>query len=94
MDFNYRNVNEIILEDLLSSKLLNVKSEDQSDLIEDVICLTLTKVPARYIRHHIDFSYSKSLSPESYDELESTIASIFNTNLEKLRKQGEQGDWK
>lgn len=94
MEYNYRNVNEIIIEDLLSSSLLNVIPDDDLSLIEDVICLTLSNVPARYIRHHIDFSYSKSISPEYHDELSSNIASLFNSNISKLRGQEESKDWK
>lgn len=93
MEFNYRNVNEIILEDILSSGLLDVLEADTMDSIEDAICIALSKLPARYIRHHIDFSYSKSLSPQLYDEFESEIAVAFNFAISKIREENLSQDW-
>lgn len=93
MKYNYININELIIEDLLSSNLLNVIETDSSNLIEDVICITLSNTTPRYIRHHIDFSYSKSLNPETFEHMESILASTFNSTIDKIRTQGTVKDW-
>ena len=53
MEFNYRNVVEMTLEDILPSGLLDIREGDPDDLIEDVICKTLGDIKPQYIRHHI-----------------------------------------
>ena len=89
--FNYRNINEMILDDLLSSGFLDISENDDDELIEDVICKTLNSVPSLYIRHHIDFSYSQS-DNEKNDRIDN-IKNIFNDSIQLFRGQDLNRRW-
>ena len=89
--FNYRNVNEMILEELLSSASLSIFEEDDDSLIEDAICKTLSSLPSHYIRHHIDFSYSQTI--EEKNERLLSIKNMFNDNINNFRAQAENRSW-
>lgn len=90
--FNYRNINEMILDDLLSSGHLSISEEDDDELIEDAICKTLNSLPSLYIRHHIDFSYSQSEVDK--EKRVSNIKDIFNDSISLFREQNSNKGWK
>jgi len=62
-------------DDLLSPLIYDV----DSDAIEDAICLTLNKLPSKFIRHRTDYSfYSTSEDLNLFDR---KILKIFNNAL-------------
>lgn len=89
--FNYRNVNEMVLEELLSSGTLSIFVDDDDSLIEDAICKTLNSIPSHYIRHHIDFSYSQTIEQKNERFME--IKVIFNNCIDNFRAENENRSW-
>jgi hypothetical protein len=83
--FEYRNIKEVILEDLLSEGLLNDEVDDGTDLIEDALCATLSNVKPVYVINRADFFYS--LGPEELDKISLDIVEKFNMYIDKFRNQ-------
>lgn len=88
----YRNMKEVMIEDLLNSGLLNDREEDEDSLIEDALCATLSNVDPVYVINRADFFYSKSENDLDLMKLE--IVENFNKYIKKFRNQGEGGhEW-
>ena len=88
--FEYKNINEYILEVLLSKNQLDIIESDSHSLIDDAICLTLNQIKPHYIRHHIDYAYS--LSEQDRQRKYTNIVKIFNVNILKIRNS-DHSEW-
>lgn len=86
----YKNANEIVLEDLMGSGQLNITESDDQDVIEDAICMTLNEARAHYIRHHVDYAYSQTEEERLGRDAE--LMQIFNRKI-SIAREGEHSEW-
>jgi len=88
MELQYRNVVEMLLEDLLQDDQLDILSTDTEEVISDAVCKTLTQTPPLYVTSQIDYFYSAS--KEHALERKELIRKKFNIYIKLFR--GEQGE--
>ena len=91
VSIEYRNIMELIFEDLLTSGKLDIMESDSIDTIEDAACATLGKMRPIYIKNHVDFFYSVSV--DELDTLRSQIMDRFNIYIELFRNQQGELKW-
>ena len=67
----------------------NLKQEFSENVISDLICLTLNRLPTRYIRHEVDMAFYLPQSERM--DMEFQVAEAINASLDflqhKYRKQ-------
>ncbi|SHH28249.1 late competence development ComFB family protein [Ferrimonas marina] len=54
MDWDIRNYYEFLVRQAIQDRRLSEKLAE--DPLTDLVCLTLNKLPARYIRYHVDMA--------------------------------------
>lgn len=59
-----------------------------AEMIADVACVALNRLPPRYIRYDVDMSFY--LSPKEYDEIDEKVANAVVEALEFVQQRGER----
>lgn len=78
-------------ESLVGEYLLNeaLKGEEATqDFIEDVACLALNRLPARYVRHDVDMAFF--LTTPERERMQQEVVEAVLTALEQVRSDQRQ----
>jgi len=59
-----------------------------ADMIADVACVALNRLPPRYVRHDVDMAFY--LSPHEYDEIEAKVQNAINAGITFVEKRGSR----
>jgi competence protein ComFB len=87
MDDNIHNWYERLVMKQLNSNL-KLKSEFTEESISDIACLTLNRLPPKYVRHSVDMSfYTSSVERAEMDE---RITAAITAAIEYVRKNPSQ----
>ena len=83
------NYYEQLVFDSISKNVVIPSDVEQDDFLQDVACITLNKLPARYIRHNVDMIfYTKSDEREDMiKKVDSTVKEAFDYVLEHHPKK-------
>jgi competence protein ComFB len=60
------------------------------DMIADIACVALNRLPPRYIRHDVDMAFY--LSPHEYDEIEAKVQNAINAGITFVEQRGRRGE--
>lgn len=59
-----------------------------AEMIADVACVALNRLPPRYIRYDVDMSFY--LSPKEYEEIDTKVDNAVEEALEFVRQRGQR----
>jgi hypothetical protein len=59
-----------------------------ADMIADIACVALNRLPPRYVRHDVDMAFY--LSPHEYDEIEAKVQNAINAGITFVEKRGSR----
>lgn len=85
LDNNIHNYYEHLVMDYINS---NLKQEFSENVISDLICLTLNRLPTRYIRHEVDMAFYLPQSERM--DMEFQVAEAINASLDFLQHKYRQ----
>lgn len=85
LDNNIHNYYEHLVLDYINARLDQEYSES---FISDLICLTLNRLPPRYIRHEVDMAFFLPQSERM--EMEFEVAKSINLSLDFLKKKYDE----
>ena len=71
------NYYETLVLEQLNATLLKASDQPEQDFIEDVACVALNSLPARYVRHNVDMVFY--MTPEERTRMEQDVASAVTT---------------
>jgi len=79
-------------ERLVIEKLMALYSDGDmpADMIADVACVALNRLPPRYVRHDVDMAFY--LSPHEYDEIEAKVQNAINAGITFVEKRGSRAE--
>jgi len=85
------NYYEQLVVDSISKNVVVPSDVDHDDFVQDVACIALNKLPARYIRHNVDmiFYTESNEREEMLIRVESTVKEAFDYVLEHHPKKSE-----
>jgi competence protein ComFB len=77
-------------ERLVIEKLMTLYAADDvpADMIADIACVALNRLPPRYVRHDVDMAFY--LSPHEYDEIEAKVQNAINAGITFVEKRGSR----
>lgn len=58
------------------------------DMLADIACVALNRLPPRYIRHDVDMAFY--LSPHEYDEIEVKVQNAINAGITFVEQRGRR----
>lgn len=56
------------------------------ELLADIACVALNRLPPRYVRHDVDMAFY--LSPHEYDEIENKVQNAINAGIAFVEQRG------
>jgi hypothetical protein len=59
-----------------------------AELLADVACVALNRLPPRYIRHDVDMAFY--LSPHEYSDIENKVTDAINAGILLVEKRGRR----
>lgn len=74
-------------EQLVFQKLSSMDLTTNEDLVEDIACIALNQLPARYVRHNVDmvFYMTADEHKKMYDDIDNAV----NTAIEYVSKHDD-----
>jgi len=77
-------------ERLVLDKLMTMYSTGTmpAELLADVACVALNRLPPRYIRHDVDMAFY--LSPHEYSDIENKVTDAINAGILLVEKRGRR----
>ena len=72
----------LVLKSIADYSLFSDELEDQ-DFLEDVACMALNKLPAKYVRHDVDLMFY--MTAREHEQLENTVNNAVKTAIEYVR---------
>ncbi len=72
----------LVLKSISDYSLFSDELEDE-DFLEDVACVALNKLPAKYVRHDVDLMFY--MTPHEHEQLDNTVNNAVKTAIEYVR---------
>jgi len=85
LDNNIHNYYEHLVLDYINTRL---KKKYTDNFLADLICLTLNRLPTRYIRHEVDMAFYLPQSERM--EMEFLVAESLNASLTFLEQRDQE----
>lgn len=82
------NYYEHLVFDHIQRELMPRYADQDEEFFLDVACYSLTRLPARYIRHEIDMIYY--LAPGEHEEMEKRVASTVDAAAKFIHARQQQ----
>ncbi len=84
------NYYEHLVFDHIQNALMARYPEQDEEFFLDVACYSLTRLPARYIRHEIDMIYY--LAPGEHEDMEQRVASTVDSAAKFIHARQKQAE--
>lgn len=84
---NIHNYYEKLVLEHLHDTLIEQQGISDQDLLEDVACVALNRLPTRYVRHDVDTAFFTS--DEEWQRMEKQVAAAVAAALDYVRQHGE-----
>ena len=82
------NYYERLVLDYISSELVSRYPEHDEDFFLDVACYSLTRLPARYIRHEIDLIYYQE--PGELEQIKDRVVGVVDDAAEFINQREKE----
>jgi hypothetical protein len=83
---NLHNYYEKLVLERLQKEVLERQGITDDDLLEDVACIALNRLPTRYVRHDVDTAFF--MSDEERTHMEKQVAAAVDAALDYVRQNG------
>ena len=83
LDTIHNYYERLVVEKLMA---LYAAGDMPGEMIADVACVALNRLPPRYVRHDVDLAFY--LSPHEYEEIESKVQNALNAGIAFVEKRG------
>ncbi|WP_127478255.1 late competence development ComFB family protein [Sulfurivermis fontis] len=87
---NIHNYYEKLVLEHLQDALTKQQGITDQDLLEDVACVALNRLPTRYVRHDVDTAFFTS--DEEWQRMEKQVAAAVAAALDYVRERGDMRD--
>ena len=85
---NIHNYYESLVGEYLMQELDDEQLQDQ-DFLEDVACLALNRLPARYVRHDVDMAFF--LSTTEREQMQTAVMESVGAAIEQVQHVRRRG---
>jgi len=85
---NIHNYYEKLVLDHMHEHLIDQQGITDQDLLEDIACVALNRLPARYVRHDVDTAFFTS--DEEWQRMEKQVAAAVEAAVDYVRQNGVQ----
>jgi hypothetical protein len=85
LDTIHNYYERLVLEKLMT---MYTAGDMPAELIADIACVALNRLPPRYIRHDVDMAFY--LSPHEYEEIESKVQAAINAGISFVEQRGRR----
>lgn len=82
------NYYEKLVVDNIAKNVVVPNNVEHDDFIQDIACIALNKLPARYIRHNVDMIFYTK--PDERDEMQKTVENTVKEAYEYVLKHHHQ----
>lgn len=88
LDNIHNHYERLVFDEVLAQQAKKGVSFDE-DMLEDVVCVALNNLPARYVRHSVDIAFYLTL-PER-DQMERLVCNAVSEAFDRVTKNPHQG---
>ena len=74
-------------EQLVFNKLSTMDFSGDEDFMEDIACIALNQLPARYVRHNVDMIFY--MTADEHKKMYGDIEKAINTAIEYVKKHDD-----
>ncbi|MGD8483862.1 MAG: late competence development ComFB family protein [Thioalkalispiraceae bacterium] len=74
-------------EQLVFNKLSAMGLVDDENILEDIACIALNQLPARYVRHNVDMIFY--MTADEHQKMHRDVEQAIDTAVEYLRKHDD-----
>ncbi|GAB4297476.1 MAG: hypothetical protein Kow0096_15490 [Thiohalomonadaceae bacterium] len=87
---NIHNYYEKLVLEHLQDTLIDRQGITDQDLLEDVACVALNRLPTRYVRYDVDTAFFTS--DEEWQRMEKQVEAAVAAALDYVRERGDMRD--